>query len=174
MLTIEHLPSGWTGKTHALHRATAEARGEWLWYLDADTLQAPEALSVLMEYGRIHDASLVSLLPELRCETFWEEVVQPLGGITLMQSFPLHLVHSRRSRLAFANGQSILISRSAYDQAGGHQAVRDRFVEDIGLAQRVKDLGLSIRVALIREELDHVPDVLLPGAARPRLEPDSL
>ena len=34
---------GWTGKTHALHRATAEATGEWLWFLDADTLQAPEA-----------------------------------------------------------------------------------------------------------------------------------
>ena len=153
VLTIEHLPSGWTGKTHALHSATAEATGEWLWYLDADTLQAPEALSVLMEYGRIHDASLVSLLPELRCETFWEEVVQPLGGITLMQSFPLHLVHTRLSRLAFANGQSILIRRSAYEQAGGHQAVRDRFVEDIGLARRVKDLGFAIRVALIREQL---------------------
>ena len=60
----------------------------------------------------------------------------------LMQSFPLHLVHSDRSRLAFANGQYILIRRTAYDAAGGHEAVRDRFVEDIGLAQRVKALGL--------------------------------
>jgi chlorobactene glucosyltransferase len=150
VLTIDHLPAGWTGKTHALHCAASESRGDWLWFLDADTLHEPEALSILMEYGRIHDAALVSVLPELRCETFWEQVVQPLAGITLMQSFPLHQVHSLRSRLAFANGQFILIRRTAYEAAGGHEAVRDRFVEDIGLAGRVKALGLPIRVALIR------------------------
>jgi glycosyltransferase involved in cell wall biosynthesis len=150
VLTIDHLPPGWTGKTHALDRAAKLARGEWLWFLDADTLHAPESLSILMEYARRQDASLVSLLPELRCETFWEHVVQPLGGIVLMQSFPLQRVHSQRSPLAFANGQYILIRRTAYDAAGGHEAVRDRFVEDIALARRVKALGLPIRVALVR------------------------
>jgi hypothetical protein len=90
-------------------------------------------------------------LPELRCETFWEQVVQPLGGIVLMQSFPLHKVNDDRSKLAFANGQSILVKRSAYEAAGGHEAVRDRFVEDIGLAQKVKALGLPIRTTLVRD-----------------------
>ena len=91
----------------------------------------------------------MSLLPELRCETFWERVVQPLGGIVLMQSFPLQIVHRDRSPLAFANGQYILIRRPAYDAAGGHEAVKDRFVEDIALAGRVKQKGFRIRVALI-------------------------
>jgi glycosyltransferase involved in cell wall biosynthesis len=150
VLTIDHLPAGWTGKTHALHYAATTSEGEWLWFLDADTRHAPEALSILMEYGRSHDAALVSLLPELRCETFWEQVVQPLAGITLMQSFPLHLVHDERSSLAFANGQFILMRRTAYEAAGGHEAVRDRFVEDIGLAGRVKARGFRIRVALIK------------------------
>jgi len=119
-------------------------------FLDADTLHARASLSIMMEFARSHGAALVSLLPELRCETFWEQVVQPLGAITLMQSFPLHAVHSNRSPLAFANGQYILIERAAYDAAGGHEAVRDRFVEDIAIAQRIKDLGLPIRVALVR------------------------
>src|SRR4029078_8187065 len=122
-----------TGKTHALHRAVAEASGEWLWFLDADTLHGPGSLSIMMEDARREGASRASLLPELRCETFWERVVEPLGGIVLMQSFPLHVVHRRRSALAFANGQYILIGRTAYDAAGGHGAVRDRFVEDIAL-----------------------------------------
>ena len=38
VLNIDHLPAGWTGKTHALHFATGEAGGRWLWFLDADTL----------------------------------------------------------------------------------------------------------------------------------------
>ncbi len=87
----------------------------------------------------------------MRCETFWEDVVQPLAGVVLMQSFPLFRVNNDRSRLAFANGQYILIQRSAYVAAGGHRAVRDRFVEDIYLAKRVKALGLPIRVATSAE-----------------------
>jgi len=150
VLTIDKLPPGWTGKTHALWFASQFARGQWLLYSDADTLHAPASLDIMMEYARTHQAALASLLPELRCETFWERIVQPLAGITLLQSFPLHEVHSDQSPRAFANGQYILIERAAYDSAGGHQAVRDRFVEDIALAERVKALGLPIRVALAR------------------------
>jgi hypothetical protein len=86
----------------------------------------------------------------MRCETFWESVVQPLASIVLMQAFPLLLVNTARSRRAFANGQYILITRAAYTAAGGHRAVRDRFVEDIALAGRVKGLGFPIRVAVAR------------------------
>ncbi len=150
LFTIEHLPPGWTGKTHALDQALHHARGKWLWFFDADTIHAPDSLSIMMEYGRSQGAALVSLLPELKCETFWEKVVQPLAAITLMQSFPLHVVNDNRSRLAFANGQYILIERKAYDAAGGHRAVRERFVEDIGMAENVKSLGFPIRVALVR------------------------
>ncbi len=150
VLTIDHLPAGWTGKTHALDRAVRSARGRWLLFVDADTVHEPGSLAVTMEFARVEQAALVSLLPELRCETFWESVVQPMGAITLMQSFPLHAVHSRRSPLAFANGQYILIDRAAYEAAGGHRAVSNRFVEDIAIAGHVKALGLSIRVALVQ------------------------
>ncbi|MEJ7640167.1 MAG: glycosyltransferase, partial [Singulisphaera sp.] len=150
-MTITELPAGWTGKTHALQVASESARGEWFWFLDADTRHEPDSLSIVLEYAREHRADMASLLPEMRCETFWEDVVQPLAGVVLMQSFPLFRVNDDRSRLAFANGQYILIRRSAYAAAGGHRAVRDRFVEDIYLAKRVKALGLPIRVATSTE-----------------------
>jgi cellulose synthase/poly-beta-1,6-N-acetylglucosamine synthase-like glycosyltransferase len=150
VITIDELPTGWTGKTHALDHAAHLARGQWLLFADADTIHAPDSLGIMMEYARSQQAVLVSLLPELRCESFWELLMQPIAAITLMQSFPLHKLNNDRSNLAFANGQYILIERTAYDAAGGHQAVRDRFVEDIALAQRVKALGLPIRVALAR------------------------
>ncbi|QEH33883.1 4,4'-diaponeurosporenoate glycosyltransferase [Aquisphaera giovannonii] len=143
-------PAGWTGKTAVLDRAKDHARGDWLWFLDADTEHAPPFLGVMMEHARSQRAALVSLLPELRCETFWEQLVQPLGGIVLMQSYPLDRVNDDRSTLAFANGQSILVERAAYDEAGGHAAVRDRFVEDIGLAEKVKGLGRPIRTVMVR------------------------
>jgi chlorobactene glucosyltransferase len=148
LFRIDDLPAGWTGKTHALHVAAGEARGEWLWFLDADTRHAPDSLSIVMEYAHRNGAAMASLLPEMRCETFWERAVHPLAGIVLMRSFPPFLVNRDASPLAFANGQYILVRRSAYDRAGGHAAVRDRFVEDIYMAKNVKALGLPIRVAI--------------------------
>jgi hypothetical protein len=148
LLENDRLPPGWTGKTHALHTAAAEARGEWFWFLDADTRHAPESLAIVLEYARSNRAALASLLPEMRCETFWERITQPLMGIVLMRSFPLALVNRDDSAVAFANGQYILVRRDAYEAAGGHSAVRDRFVEDIALAGRVKALGQPIRTAI--------------------------
>src|SRR5262249_11518192 len=93
VIAITDLPAGWTGKTTALQVASSEARGEWFWFLDADTRHAPENLAIVLEYARANNAALASLLPEMRCETFWEQVVQPLAGIVLIQSFPLFWVN---------------------------------------------------------------------------------
>ena len=57
VLSIEHLPPGWTGKTHALDQALRHVRGQWLWFFDADTTHAPESLSIVMEYGRSEGAA---------------------------------------------------------------------------------------------------------------------
>jgi glycosyltransferase involved in cell wall biosynthesis len=150
VITIKELPGGWTGKTHGLQSAASQARGDWFWFIDSDTRHEPDSLSIVMEYARREGAAMASVLPEMRCETFWERVVQPLAGVVLMQSFPLPIVNNDKSKLAFANGQYILIEREAYESVGGHTAVRDKFVEDIYLASRVKEAGFPIRVAIAR------------------------
>jgi len=48
---------------------------------------------------------------------------------------------------AFANGQFMLIRRDAYEQVGGHLAVRDKYCEDMVLARLFKTAGLRPRVS---------------------------
>ena len=148
LISIEDLPPGWTGKTHALHVAAGQAGGEWFWFVDSDTRHEPDSLSIVLEYARSNGAAMASLLPEMRCESFWESVAQPLLGIVLIQSYPLFWANDPKKSLAFANGQYILIRRDAYHEAGGHEGVRDKFVEDIYLARAVKGIGLSARTAI--------------------------
>ena len=148
LISIEDLPPGWTGKTHALHVAAGQARGDWFWFVDSDTRHEPDSLAIVLEYARSHGSAMASLLPEMRCESFWESVAQPLLGIVLIQSYPLFWANDPTKKLAFANGQYILIRRDAYHAAGGHEGVRDKFVEDIYLAKAVKGIGLSARTAI--------------------------
>jgi glycosyltransferase involved in cell wall biosynthesis len=150
LIRNDRLPLGWTGKTHALVRAAGEARGEWMWFLDADTRHHPATLSVMLEFARREGgAEMVSTLMGMRNESFWERVVQPLGGIILMSMFDLFRANrTGDARGGFANGQSILVRRAAYEAVGGHAAVRDQFLEDVQLGRLLKARGHSIKVAM--------------------------
>ena len=148
VLSIEALPDGWTGKNHAMQEACKHVRGEWLWMLDADTRHHPDALAIVLQYTRSQNAVLTSLMPEQICETFWEKVVHPLQSIVLMRSFSPLAVNNDKKKCGFANGQFILMQRNAFEQVGGYAPVRDRLLEDIALAQKFKDAGLPIRMAI--------------------------
>ena len=129
--------------------AADQARGEWFWFLDADTRHAPENLSIVMEYARRHSAALASLLPEMRCETLLGEgrpaagghradaVVSPAPGqqrplVAGLRQRPVHPDPPRRpTRRPGATARSA---------TGSSRTSR--------LAGRVKALGLPIRVAI--------------------------
>ena len=47
---------------------------------------------------------------------------------------------------AAANGQCMAFRRRAYDEIGGHKAVRNEIVEDIRMAQQVKSAEMQLRM----------------------------
>lgn len=152
LLRVSELPPGWTGKTHALHFGQQQAKGEWLLFVDADAWLDPCCLSAALHDAIDHHIDLESLLPALRTESFWERVIQPFAAVCLMMLFPLTKVNRPHHKtMGFANGQFILIRRSAYEAIGGHEGVRDKFVEDIHLGRRTRAQGLGLRVVLAPE-----------------------
>ena len=153
VITITDLPSGWTGKCHALHAAVPRSGGEWLAFLDADSTLHPSALSRCHSEALIRNIGMVTLTPEPVLRTFWEKVLQPvfmgLSGII----YPLAEVNDPTSPVASANGMFYLIRRSVYHAVGGHASVRGLAVEDIGIGKRVKAQGLGLLFANGREVL---------------------
>ncbi len=148
LVRIEHLPEGWAGKNHAMHTGIQHARGEWLCMIDADcTQKTPHTLAAAVAKADELDADLLSVLPEMELRTFWENVVQPVcSGVMMIWCHP-DKVNNPRKPHVYANGAFILMSRSAYDQVGGHEPIRDRIQDDLWLARLTKRAGLTLRVA---------------------------
>jgi chlorobactene glucosyltransferase len=150
LLRISDLPPQWTGKTHALHQCQQQARGEWLFFVDADTRLHPSCLSVTLRDCLDAGADIESLMPSLASKSFWVSVVQPLASTMLLQLYPLSRANDPGSKdRGFANGQFILVRRDSYRAIGGHEAVRTQLCEDIQLGRlaRAHDLRLRIVVA---------------------------
>jgi glycosyltransferase involved in cell wall biosynthesis len=149
LVRVTQLPDGWTGKTNALQQLQTNARGQWLLFVDADTRQHPTCLSVAINDSIAHGTDMLSVMPALDMRSFWERVVQPFAAMCLMILYPLPRVNDpKRKDMGFANGQFILVRRSAYDAIGQHTLVRDKFVEDVHLGRLIRQRDLSLRVAM--------------------------
>lgn len=141
------LPKGWAGKPHALFQAAAQARGDWLCFVDADTFAAPETLSSCYAKAVEAHADMFTIMTFQVLGSFWEKVVMPLVMTALSVGFSPRKVNDPNRKDAIANGQFILIKRSTYDYIGGYESVKDQIVEDKAIAERVKWSGYRLIVA---------------------------
>jgi glycosyltransferase involved in cell wall biosynthesis len=138
---------GWTGKNNALHTAAQHADGQWLLFVDSDVVLEPDALSASLAVVQRKKFDLISLLPKLESHSLWESLLVPLAASAASSMYLSSLTNTQHVKTAFANGQFLMISRSAYDAIGGHEVVRDRYCEDVEIARLVKEKGMRPRVS---------------------------
>lgn len=143
------LEPGWTGKNNALFQGQKLADGQWLLFVDSDVVLKPDALSAAMSLMVNRHYDLFSLLPRLESHSIWESLLVPLAASAASTMYVVPLTNNnKRTQSAFANGQFLLISRPAYEAMGTHAVVKDRYCEDVEIAQIVKRIGLRTRVAM--------------------------
>jgi chlorobactene glucosyltransferase len=133
------LPPGWRGKNWACHQLSQAARGDLLLFVDADTYHDPQMLPESVALFSASHASLLSGFPRQELHSFSERLVVPILAWAILCFFPIRLI--QRIPIPFlsvAVGQFMLFDRLAYQQTGGHSAVRLRVDEDFALAQLVK------------------------------------
>lgn len=141
------LPSGWTGKNHALWLGAQAAKNNWFLFTDADTVHLPGSASRALNDARTHHAALVSYSPGQRTETILEQALIPFIYCRLARRFNFERICNPALPDAAANGQFILIRRDAYEKSGGHQAIAALVLEDVALARRVKQAEFRIYFA---------------------------
>jgi glycosyltransferase involved in cell wall biosynthesis len=142
-------PKGWTGKANAVWQASKASTGRWLLFTDADTVHEPGDLSRAIHEAEKAGVAMLSYSPRQIVTGFWQSALMPLVFCELALAYSPQKVSDPNSRLAAANGQFLMIRRDAYVKIGGHEAVADRILEDVELANLVKrsKLGLRFRYA---------------------------
>ncbi len=147
VLQTRELPAGWVGKNYALSLGAAQARGDWLLFTDADAVHLPGSLARALADAAASGAAMVSYSPEQETPTWWERALIPFVYARLAQQFSFAKVSDSTSAAAAANGQYMLIRRSAYQAIGGHRGVSGEVLEDVALARRTKQAGYALHFA---------------------------
>ncbi|MFD0958427.1 glycosyltransferase [Paenibacillus chungangensis] len=146
------LPPGWTGKCFACHQLASEASGEWLLFLDADARLKPGAVEAAMAAAVRQGRGLVTGFPHQITGSWLERLIVPMMMFTIACHLPVRMVRtSRDDRFAAAHGAFMLVHRDSYAAMGGHEAVRDRLVDDVELAKAMKRAGEPVMLADVRE-----------------------
>ena len=151
MVEGEAPPEGWMGKCHALHIGQQHATGRTLLFIDADVRLEPESVRQALSYLRKEEAGVLSVFGRLVMESFWEWTVQPvIGGLILQNNDPAK-VNDPDDETVMANGQFILATREAYDEFGGHEAIKGEILDDVAFARAAIQAGVTYRLAYGRE-----------------------
>lgn len=151
-------PSDWLGKPWACHQLSKLARGQYLLFLDADTIADSTLLRNTAAAFKHYKVQMITVWPRQILHTFWEKSVIPLiyyALVTLLPSIytyrdprwmPKFLNPFFHTSFAAACGQCIAFERESYHKIGGHQSVKEEIVEDVELAKHVKKCGFRMRM----------------------------
>jgi len=144
---INGLPkkSDWLGKAFAMQQLASHAKGEYLFFTDADTLHDKESIAWATTNSIIHEVDALSGFTQCKMKSFGEQLVLPIVFLPIKMFFPLWLVkHSKNSLFSIAIGQFYMFKKETFLAIGGYEAVKDKITEDVYMARHLKDQGYKI------------------------------
>ncbi len=137
-------PTGWLGKSWACHRLAQEATGDVLVFVDADVQLTARAVASTIHHMREGDLDLLSPYPRQIAVTRAERITQPLVTWSWATALPIRITErSHYPSMAAAIGQFLVVDARAYRISGGHAAIADMILEDVGVLRAIKRAGFQ-------------------------------
>lgn len=147
VLKGKELPSGWVGKPWACLQLSKKAKGEWLFFTDADTEHNSDMLKRTVQMAEEKRADVLTLFTRQVTKTWMEALVIPVMAYTLLAFLPARWSLKKKSffnRFAGVSGQFVFIKRKVYKAFGGHQTVKNEIVEDLNFGKQVVRQGFRL------------------------------
>lgn len=138
------LPPGWVGKPWACAVGTSATSGDRLVFVDADVRFAPGGFDAVLA-GLDGTDGLVSVQPFHEPGSPVEHLAAVCNVVALAATDTASPLGRRAgSRAAF--GPVLACRRADHERVGGHEVVRHRVDDDVGLAEAYGRAGLDVRV----------------------------
>ena len=134
-------PPGWTGKLWAVSQGVRQAstsNPDYYLLTDADIVHTTSAIAQLVARAESGPYDLVSLMVELRCETFAERALLPAFVFFFFMLYPPEWVEDSKRRTAAAAGGCILVRSQLLKDIGSIDAIRGELIDDCALARAAK------------------------------------
>ncbi|MBN1369158.1 MAG: glycosyltransferase [Dehalococcoidaceae bacterium] len=130
------LEKDWAGKPFACQQLADEASGQWLLFVDADTIHAPEMIGSTLKLACQTGADLMSGMPRQLGSSLPQKIAIPVLYFIIMAWLPVWYLQSSKGnpRPCVAIGQFMLFKSEFYREIGGHESVKNRIIEDVWLA----------------------------------------
>ncbi|MGB3787507.1 MAG: glycosyltransferase, partial [Phormidesmis sp.] len=154
------LPAGWTGKLWAMEQGFQQLKQrsdppDYVLFTDADIEHSTNSLQQLVTKAESQRLDLVSLMVQLRTQSFWEKLLIPAFIFFFQLLYPFPWVNDPNKKTAAAAGGCVLLRFDALTRIGGLQAIRKALIDDCALGAAVKAggpiwLGLSSEVKSLR------------------------
>lgn len=121
---------GWLGKNQARQVLAEHASGEYLLFIDVDTLIRPDTITHLIDYVLDTKMSMVSILPQDRLG------VQPGALFDTLRFYWQQVLPITPKRVPVA-GQAWLIKARTFTELGGFKSVAHKVVPEASFARRL-------------------------------------
>jgi hypothetical protein len=142
------LPSGWLGKTHALHFGSEQATGELLLFTDADVVMEHSVISRAVAYLLREKLDHLAITPQPQMPGVLLGMF--VGAFTLF--FGLYAkpwkASDPKSPRHIGIGAFNLVCAEAYRAVGGHRAIAMRPDDDMKLGKLIKRHGFRQEMLL--------------------------
>ncbi|MEO1350095.1 MAG: glycosyltransferase [Cyanobacteria bacterium J06635_15] len=160
ILPGQPLAAGWTGKLWAMEQGfrylqQQPAPPDYVLFTDADIEHDRASVQQLVTKAETKGLDLVSLMVQLRCQSFWEMLLIPAFVFFFQMLYPFPWVNNPHKKMAAAAGGCVLMRTSALNRINGLQAIRHALIDDCALGAAVKAggpiwLGLSTTTHSLR------------------------
>ena len=139
----ESIPPGWLGKHWACHQLASRADGDYMLFIDADTVLQKNAIKAAINEAIAEKSDLLTMIPGRCANNFIERTLYGFIDWAIYAWLPLQWAHlSKNSYLSASYGQFMLFKRESYILSGGHKKIKDIAVDDLGLGRLIKSSGL--------------------------------
>lgn len=140
------LPENWFGKPWACHQGAEIATGDWILFLDADTVIESGGMRRIAALTA-DEASVHSICPYHRVKKPYEQLSAFFNVVMLLGMNAFTWKGEEADQIGLF-GQVMLVSRKQYDAVGGHELVQREVLENFHLSRHLSEAGFRCRCYL--------------------------